>query len=73
MAEVPVQDDYPTSDTTPKSKSIIHGEYVIQSDHKKDAPSIEGHYPFHEPTESKGLVTEEVQFVMSQIDFSSEK
>jgi hypothetical protein len=77
MAEVPVQEDYPISDTTPisksKSKSIIYGEHVIQSDCKKAAPSIEGHYPFHEPIKSKGLVAEEVQCVMSQIDLSSKK
>jgi hypothetical protein len=38
MAEVPVQEDSPISDTTPISKSIIYGEDVIQSDFKKAAP-----------------------------------
>jgi hypothetical protein len=73
MAEVPVQENSPISDTTPISKSIIDGEYVMHSDFKKAAPSIEGHYPFCEPTRSKGLVAEEVQFLMSQIDISSKK
>jgi hypothetical protein len=73
MAEVPVQEDYPISDTNPISKSIIYGAHAITSDCKKAAPSIEGHSPFHEPTKSKGLVAEEVQFVMSQIDLSSKK
>jgi hypothetical protein len=68
MAEVPVQEDSPISDTTSISKPIIYGEHIITSDHKKVAPSIEGHSPFHEPTKSKGSVVEEVQFVMSQID-----
>jgi hypothetical protein len=70
MAEVPVLEDSPISDTTPISKPIIYGEHVITSDCKKEAPSIEGHSPFHEPTKSKGSVSEEVQFVMSQIDLS---
>jgi hypothetical protein len=74
MAEVPVQEDSPISDTTPISNSIIYGEHdVIQSYCKKAAPSIDGHSPFHEPTKSKGLMAEEVQFVMSQIDLSSKK
>jgi hypothetical protein len=73
MAEVHVQEDYPISDTTPISKPLISGEHVIKSDYKKAAPSIEGHSPFHEPTKSKGLVDEEVQFVMSQIYISSKK
>jgi hypothetical protein len=73
MPEVPVQEDSPISDTTPLSKSIIYGEDVVQSYLKKAAPSIEGDSPFSEPTKSKGLMDEEVQFVMSQIDFSSEK
>jgi hypothetical protein len=30
-------------------------------------------FPVHEPTKSKGLMAEEVQFVMSQIDLSSKK
>jgi hypothetical protein len=72
MAKVPVQDDSPISDSTPISKSI-YGEYVLQSDFKKASPSIEGHSPFHEPTKSKGLTDEEVQFVMSQIYLLSEK
>jgi hypothetical protein len=72
MAEVPVQEDSPISDTTPISKSIIYGENGVQSDCKNTAPSIEGHYPFSEPTKSKGLMDEEVQFVISQIDLSSE-
>jgi hypothetical protein len=53
MAEVPVQEDSPISDTTPISKPIIYGEHIIISDHKKAALSIEGHSPFHEPTKSK--------------------
>jgi hypothetical protein len=73
MAEVPVQEDYPISDTTPISKPIIYGEHVITSDFKKESPSIEGHSPFHEPTKSKGSVSEEVQFVTGQIDLSSKK
>jgi hypothetical protein len=51
----------------------ISQSYVITSDCKKKAPSIEGYFPFHEPTKSKGSVSEEVQFVMSQIDLSSKK
>jgi hypothetical protein len=58
MAEVPVQEDYQISDTTPISKPIIYGEHVITSDCKKAASSIEGHSPFHEPTKSKGSVAE---------------
>jgi hypothetical protein len=73
MAKVPVEEDSPISDTTPISKSIIYGEDVEQSDCKKAAPSIEGHSPICEPTKSKGLMDEEVQFVNSQIDLSSEK
>jgi hypothetical protein len=73
MAEVPVQEDSPISNTTPISNSIIYGEYVVQSYCKKAAPSIEGHSPFCEPTTSKRLMDEEVQFVMSQIDLLSEK
>jgi hypothetical protein len=73
MAEVSVQEDSPISDTTPISKLIIYGEHIITSDHKKVAPSIEGHSPFHEPTKSKGSVAEEVQFFMSQIDLKSKK
>jgi hypothetical protein len=73
MAEVPVQKNYIISDTTPISKPIIYGEHIIASDHKKAAPSIEGHSPFHEPTKSKGSVVEEVKFVVSQIDFSSKR
>jgi hypothetical protein len=74
MAKVPVQEDSPISDTTPISKSIIYGEdVVVQPDFKKAASSIEGHSPFSEPTKSKGLMDEEVQFVMSQIYFLSEK
>jgi hypothetical protein len=73
MAEVPVQEDSPISDTTPISKPIIYGEHVITSDFKKAAPSIEGHSPFHEPTKSKGSAAEEVQFVMIQIDLLSKK
>jgi hypothetical protein len=73
MAEFPVQEDYPISDTTPISKPIIYGEHVITSDFKKSAPSIEGRYTSHEPTKSKGSVAEEVQFVMSQIDLSYKK
>jgi hypothetical protein len=61
MAEVPVQEDSPISDITPISKSIIYGEDVLQSDCNKIAPSIEGHYPFREPTKSKGLLDEKVQ------------
>jgi hypothetical protein len=64
MAEVPVQEDYPISYTTPISKSIIYGEDAVYSDCKKDAPSIQGHSPFQEPTKLKGLMDEEVQFVM---------
>jgi hypothetical protein len=37
---------------------ILYGEDVGQSDCKKDAPSIEGHSPFSEPTKSKGLMDE---------------
>jgi hypothetical protein len=73
MTEVPVQDDFPISDTTPISKSTIYGDDFVQPDCKKDAPSIEGHYPFHEPTKSKGLMDKEEQFVVSQIDLLSEK
>jgi hypothetical protein len=73
MAKLPVQEDYTISDTPPIPKSIIYGEDVIQSDCKKAAPSIEGHSPFRKPTKSKGLVAEEVQFVMSQISLSSKK
>jgi hypothetical protein len=74
MAKVPVQEDYPISDTTPISKPIIYGEHVITSYcKKKDAPSIEGHSPFHQPTKSKEYVSEEVQFVMSNIDITSKK
>jgi hypothetical protein len=73
MDEVPVQEDSPISDTTPISKSIIYGEDGVQSDCKKAAPSIEGHSPFSEPSKSKGLMDEEVQFVMSQIDLLSKK
>jgi hypothetical protein len=47
MAEVPVQEYSPISDTTPISNSIIYGEHVIQSYCKKAAPSIEGHSLFH--------------------------
>jgi hypothetical protein len=60
MAEVPVQDYSPISDTTPISKPIIYGEHIITSDHKKAETSIEGHYPFHEPTKSKVSMVEEV-------------
>jgi hypothetical protein len=73
IVKVHVQEDSPISDTTPISKPIIYGEHVITSDCKKAAPPIEGHSPFHEPTKSKGLVAEEVQFVMGQIDLLSEK
>jgi hypothetical protein len=74
MAEVPVQEDSPISDTTPISKKIIYGEHdVIPTDCKKAALSIEGHSPFHEPITSKVSVAEEVQFVMSQIDLSSKR
>jgi hypothetical protein len=73
MDDVTVQEYSPISDTTPISKSIIYREDVIQSDCKKVAPSIEGNSPFREPTKSKGLMSEEVQFVMSQIDLSSKK
>jgi hypothetical protein len=45
----------------------------LQEGCKKSAPSIEGYSPFHEPTKSKGLVAEEVQFFMSQIYLSSKK
>jgi hypothetical protein len=58
MAEVPVQEDYPIIDNTPISKPIICGEHYITSYFKKEAPYIEGHYPFHEPTKSKGSVSE---------------
>jgi hypothetical protein len=71
MAEFPVQEDSPIRDTTPIPKPIIYGEHVVTSDFKKQAPSIEGHSPFHEPTKSRGAASEEVQFVMSQIDLSS--
>jgi hypothetical protein len=40
MAEVPVQEDSPISDTAPISKSIIYEEDAVQSDCKKAAPSI---------------------------------
>jgi hypothetical protein len=49
----PVQEDSPISDITPISKPIIYGEHIITSDHKKAAPSIEGHSPFHEPTKQR--------------------
>jgi hypothetical protein len=73
MKEVPLQEDSPISDTTPISKPIIYGEDVIQSDCKKASPYKEGHSPFRKPTKSKGLMAEEVQFFMSQIDISSKK
>jgi hypothetical protein len=73
MSEVSVQEDSPISDTTTISKSIIYGEDGVQSDFKKAASSIEGHSPFQKPNKSKGLMDEEVQFVMSQIDLLSEK
>jgi hypothetical protein len=60
MPKVPVREDSPISDATPISKSIVYGEGVVLSYCKKDAPSIEGHSPFIEPTKSKGLVDEEV-------------
>jgi hypothetical protein len=73
MPEVHVQDDSPINDTTPISKSTIYGEDVLQSDCKKAASSIEGYSPFSEPTKSKGLMDEELTFVMSQIYLLSEK
>jgi hypothetical protein len=73
MAEVPVQENYPINDTTPISKSIIYREDVVNSYFKKAATSVEGHSPFREPTKSKGLMDEEVHFVMSKIDLLSEK
>jgi hypothetical protein len=73
MAEFPVQEDSLISYTTPISKSIIYGEDVVQPYCKKAAPSIEGHSPFREPTKSKGLMDEKVQFGMSQINLLSGK
>jgi hypothetical protein len=73
MPEIPEQEYSLISDTTPISESIIYGEDDVQSDCKKDAPSIKGHSKFSEPTKSKGLMDKEVQFVMGQIDLSSEK
>jgi hypothetical protein len=67
MPEVPVQEDSPINDTTPISKSIIYGEYVLHSDCKKPVPSIEGHSQFSEATKSKGLMDKEVQFVSSSM------
>jgi hypothetical protein len=55
MAEVPVQEDFPISDTTPIPKSIINGDYGVQPDCKKPVPFIEGHSPFSEPTKIKGI------------------
>jgi hypothetical protein len=69
MAKVPVQEVSPISDTTPISKSIIYGEYVVHSDCKKAAPPIEGHSPLSEPTKSKVVMDEEVQFVIIIIKF----
>jgi hypothetical protein len=68
IAEIPVPEDSPISDTNPISKSIIYGQYFVQSNCNKAAHSIEGHSPFQEPTKSQGLMGEEVHFVMMQID-----
>jgi hypothetical protein len=72
MPKVPVQEGYTIGVTTPISKSIIYGKDVVPSDFKKDAPSIEGNYSFSEATKSKGLMDEEVQFVMSHIESEKE-
>jgi hypothetical protein len=71
MGKVPVQYDYPISDTTPIS--VIYGEDFLHPDCKKAAPSIEWHSPFCEATKSKGLIDEEMQFVTSQKYIFSEK
>jgi hypothetical protein len=68
-----IKEDSPISDTTPISKSNIYGEDVVQSYCKKAEPSIEGHYPFLEPTKSKGVMGKEVQFFTSHIYLLSKK
>jgi hypothetical protein len=70
---VSVKENSPVSDTTPRSNSKINGECVVQSDYKIPVPSMKENSPFSVAPKSKGVVDEEVQFFMSQIDLSSER
>jgi hypothetical protein len=73
MPAVPVQENSPISDTALISKSRIYGEDGVCSDYKKVVPSIVYSSTFSAPPISKGVLAEEVQYHMSQIDISSEK